>query len=267
MLNLIDVLRAKGFPLDNYKVHLATGKTAPPLEAFFKGRFKEWQETQNSKNFPCNHIVSLISLDGDRWLFAGMYKVLGVDKGIESPYLYRTELLPDQDDLIGRVIVRYERIHRAAYVWGHKYGKRLEIAEIRSARLSIGEFPGYNNVIIPHRKLRIVVSQQEPSWKSALSNVKGVYLISDVTNGKAYVGSATGEGGIWQRWEGYANTGHGGNKELRKLIAANGIAYADNFQYSVLEIADSHSTKEFIEGRENYWKDVLLARQFGYNSN
>ncbi len=267
MLNLIDVLKAKGFPLDNYKVHLATGKTDPPLDAFLRGHFKEWQETQNYKNFPCNHIVSLISLDADRWLFAGMYKVLGVDKGTESPYLYRTELLPDQDDLIGRVIVRYARIHRAAYVWGHKYGNRLEIAEIRSTRISIGEFPGYNNVIIPHRKLGIVVSQQEPSWKSALSNVKGVYLISDVSNGKAYVGSATGEGGIWQRWEGYANTGHGGNKELKKLISANGIAYADNFQYSVLEIADSHSTKEFIEGRESYWKDIFLSRQFGYNSN
>ena len=267
MLNLIDLLKIKGLPLDSYKIHLATGKNPPPLETFLEGRFKEWQEEQNAKNFQCDYVLSLISLENDRWLFAGMYKVLGVGKGTKTPYLYRTELLPDQGDLIGRVIVRYKRRYRASYIWGHRYGGHLEIAEIKPVRISIDEFPGYNRVIVSHRELRIIISQQEPSWKSALSNVKGVYLISDTATGKMYVGSATGEGGLWQRWDSYANTGHGGNTELKQLIATNGTEYADNFQYTILEIADSHSTIEFIESRESYWKDALLSRQFGYNLN
>lgn len=267
MLTLVDILKVKGISLDNYKVHLATGKNPTPLEAFLEGRFKEWQETQNSKNFQCDKILALISLEDDRWLFAGVYKVLGVSKGIKSPYLYQTELLPSQDDLIGRVIVRYKRQYRASYIWGHKYGKHLEIAEIKPSRISIGEFPGYHNVVISHCELKLIVSQQEPSWMAALSNVKGVYLIADTSTGKMYVGSAAGEGGLWQRWENYADTGHGGNAELRDLIQTKGIEYADNFQYTVLEIADSHATKEFIGSREGYWKDALLSRQFGYNSN
>lgn len=267
MLNLIDILRTQGLALDNYKIHLATGTNPTPLEAFLAGQFKEWQDTQNNKNFQCDSIVSLISLGADRWLFAGVYKVLGVKKGVTSPYLYLTELLPNQDDLIGRIVVRYKKEHRASYVWGHRYAKYLEIAEITPSRVSVGDFPGYNAVRISHRMLTLIVCHHEPSWKAALSNVKGVYLISDTSTGKLYVGIASGEGGVWQRWECYAATGHGGNTELKNLLAENGTDYANNFQYAVLEIADSHATTEFIENRECYWKDVLLSREFGYNKN
>jgi hypothetical protein len=267
MLNLVEILKAKGIFLENYKIHLATGINPTPLEAFHTGQFKEWQEAQNNRNFPCEHILALISLEGDRWLFAGVYEVCGVRRGTTSPYLYQTELLPSQDDLIGRVIIRYKRQYRASYIWGHKYGKYLEVAEIRPAAMSIEEFPGYDNAIVSHRVLKAIVDQQEQTWKSALSNVKGTYLIVDTSNGKMYVGSATADGGIWQRWESYVNTGHGGNDRLKELLQTNGIEYANNFQYVVLEIADSHSTRDFIVSRETYWKQALLSRQFGYNSN
>jgi hypothetical protein len=267
MISLIELLKTKNIPLDNYKIHLATGENPTPLEVFLEGRFKEWQDTQNSTNFECDSVLSLISLEKNQWLFAGVYKILGVSKGIESPYLYQTELLPNQEDLIGRIIVHYKRPGRASYIWGYKYGKNLEVVEIKSTRISIGDFPGFNNIGLSHRQLKIVVAQQEPSWKSALSNVKGVYLISDTSSGKLYVGSATGEDGLWQRWESYAKTGHGGNAELKNLILNKGIKYADNFQYTVLEIADFRSTDDFIVNRETHWKDVLLSRRFGYNWN
>ena len=82
-----------------------------------------------------------------------------------------------------------------------------------------------------------------------------------------YVGSAAGEGGLWRRWESYAKNGHGGNTELKALLKRKGFDYTDNFQYSVLEIADSHATQEYIVTREVYWKNVLLSREYGYNSN
>ena len=267
MISLIELLKTKNFPLDNYKIHLATGQKIPPLDAFYEGKFKEWQEYQNNENFKCDYVLSLISLEGNKWLFAGVYKILGVTKGANPPYQYQTVLLPNQEDIIGRIIVSYKREGRASYIWGHKYGKNLEIFEIRPERLSIEDFPGYNKVVLSHRQLKIITTQLEPSWKSALSNVKGIYLISDISTGKLYVGSATGEDGIWQRWESYAKTGHGGNSELKTLLRDKGIEYTSNFQYSVLEIADTHSTDEFIIERETYWKNVLLSRIFGYNSN
>lgn len=267
MLNLIDVLRAKGIHLENYKIHLATGSNPPPLTAFFEGRFKEWQEYQNNKNFECDRVLSLISLEGDRWLFAGVYEILGVTKGRNPPYKYRTKIVPGVDDIIGRAIIRYKKEYRASYIWGHKYAKHLEIAEIKPDRLSVGPFPGYTDVVVSHPELIMIISQEEPTWKSSLSNVKGVYLISDTTSGKMYVGSATGEGGLWQRWESYADTGHGGNVGLKDLLNAKGIRHADSFQYSILEIADSHATIDYVQSRESYWKDVLLTQQFGHNSN
>ncbi len=267
MLNLVDLLKIKNIPLENYKIHLATGVNSPPLDAFLAGTFQEWQDRQNQKNFQCDYILSLISIEGDKWVFAGVYKVLGVSKGVTEPYRYQTELLPNQDDFIGKVIVRYKRLYRASYIWGHKYSKHLEVFEVRSEPLSIEQFPGYNNVTIRHGKLKIIAAQNEATWKTALSNVKGVYLISDSLTGKLYVGSATGEGGIWQRWQSYAVTGHGGNSELKALIKSKGFEYAENFQYSILEIADSHATQEYITGREIYWKNAVLSREFGYNSN
>jgi hypothetical protein len=270
MLSLLDIPTLKDLPFGKYKIHLATGKNPTPFDAFLEGKFKEWQAHQNGRNFECDTIISLVGLEVDQWLFVGVYRVLGVTKGTESPYLYETELLPGQDDLIGRVIVRFHRPSRAAYIWGYKYAQNLEVLEIKRERVSVEPFPGYNNVVLDHRRLQVVVSLQEPTWKSALSNVKGVYLIADTSNGKAYVGSATGTEGIWQRWETYAVIGHGWNVELYELLdvlKGKGVEHANNFRYSILEIADSHATPEFIKRRESHWKRVLLTREWGYNSN
>lgn len=114
----------------------------------------------------------------------------------------------------------------------------------------------------------LLVLKEEPSWKSALSSVGGVYLIVDTLAGKAYVGSASGVGGIWQRWRAYAETGHGGNAELRDLLDRLGGDYRINFQYSVLEIADPQAQIDHICSRESHWKEILMSRTpFGYNAN
>lgn len=267
MIHLIDLLKLQGITVENYKIHLATGVSSPPLDAYLAGTFKEWQEEQTQKNFECAMVLSLIYLGGDRWLFAGVYRILGVQPGQKTAFLYRTELIPGNEELIGRIIIRYKREYRASYIWGYKYGSKLEVAEIRDSPLSIEPFPGYNNIRILHHKLGVLVSKQEPSWKAALSSVGGVYLIMDTLEGKAYVGSASGEGGVWQRWQDYAETGDGGNAELKELLKVKGQDYAYNFQYSMLEIADPQELGEQICAREIHWKEVLLSRRFGYNLN
>lgn len=267
MINLIDLLGLKGITLEKYKIHLATGSNPPPIEAFFEGRFKEWQEDQNNRNFECPMVLALISLGSDKWLFAGVYNVLGVGPGLRTPFKYDTELLLGQADLIGRIIVKYKRPSRASYIWGYKFGSELEVSEILESRLSIELFPGYNNVLLSQSKLKLIQSKEEASWKAALSSVGGIYLIVDTLTGKNYVGSAIGEGGFWQRWRAYSETGHGDNKDLKALIKDKGPQYSRNFQLAILEITDLQASVEYIIGRENHWKEVLMSREFGYNSN
>ncbi|MEW9898972.1 GIY-YIG nuclease family protein [Chitinivorax sp. PXF-14] len=175
--------------------------------------------------------------------------------------------MPGQDDLIGRVIVEHARAGRASYLIGKSDGGAFSISEVREKKLSVEEFPGFNSVCVSFSKLKLIIEQQIQSWYGALSNIKGVYLITDRETGKLYVGSATGDCGLWQRWSSYVTSGHGGNKELIALLKNKPIDYCSRFQYSILEIADSHASDGYIGKREIYWKDVLMSRVHGYNSN
>jgi hypothetical protein len=253
--------------MSNYKMHLATGEAHPPLDAFFEGTFKEWQEGQSRKNFECEMIVGLIEYKRHKWLFAGVYRVLGREPHGDGGIRYRTTLIKGQNDLVGRIIVDHKRKGRAAYLWGLEDGGEFYISEIRERPLTIEDFPGYNAVTVSFTELRLIINQDIDSWRGALSSVNGVYLITDTKTGKQYVGSALGEEGIWQRWADYAKDGHGGVEELRAVLDIEGSRYAFHFQYSVLEIADTHASEEYILEREAYWKKALKTRKFGYNRN
>jgi len=116
-------------------------------------------------------------------------------------------------------------------------------------------------------ELDLIVDQGLESWRTVLSNVAGVYLVSDTVSGKLYVGKAVGKGGIWQRWCSYSHTGHGGSVELRRLIEDEGIERAAAFRFSILEIADIHASDDDVSRRETHWKNVLLTRTHGLNAN
>ena len=101
MLKVCDLIRLCGVDLGQFKIHLAKHLTDPPLQAFLEGRFKAWQESQKQKNFQCAHIVSLIALGYDRWLFAGVWRVDGVRPDGDR-YLYATTELSGLESLTGR---------------------------------------------------------------------------------------------------------------------------------------------------------------------
>lgn len=267
-MKLVDLIAACRIPLnrEDYKVHLATHSTDSPLDAFFAGRFKDWQEYQTKRNFQCDMVVSLIQYKRNLWLFAGIFLVTGV-KQVDDHYEYSTTLIDGQEHLFGRVIVYHERTSRQSYLYGQPIEDNFIVSEVLPTKLSIGEFPGYNSVCITHAHLQVIIEQAEQTWYGALGNVKGVYLITDMLTGKLYVGSAQGNTDIWQRWSDYIKTGHAGNLGLKNLLKENGESYVKNFQFTLLEIADMHSPDEMVLTRESYWKDVLVSRQHGYNHN
>jgi hypothetical protein len=255
-----------------FKVHCAIGRInkLEPLVEFSKGKFKEWQEAQNKENFKRNYILSLIFKSKGEWIFAGIYKSIGVKPGrIGNPqgFTYKTELYDIGKELIGRLIISFEKDFRASYLKLEEHIEKFSVCEIARNIYKIESFPGYSNVHITFDLLRAIYDEEEYSWKTALSNVKGIYLISDKTNGKLYVGSASGEFSFWNRWKQYVETGHGGNIALRELIRNNKYDYTNNFSFSILEICNINTMDDEIFKKESFWKEKLLTREFGYNRN
>ncbi len=274
MIKIDDFLRENNQSLDKYKIHLAFGgrNKREPLYLLTKNKFKKWQEYQNNKNFERQFILSLIFYKQDEWVFGGLYARISVTKAYDKKqkkhyFNYKTKLLPIHKDLIGRAIFTFKKEFRQSYILLENHNNNIVLSEILRKRYKIDEFPGYENVIIDFEMLQGIITEEETSWKTALSNIKGVYIIADRTNGKQYVGSAYGEEAFWSRWGKYAKNGHGNNKELIRLIKKSGFEYAYNFQFSILEVRSNVTNDEEIIRREVHWKNKLMTQEFGYNEN
>lgn len=99
--------------------------------------------------------------------------------------------------------------------------------------------------------------------------IRGIYLITDTESGKKYVGKASGDNGLWQRWSDYIADGTGGDVELIDLLKKKGgIEHARKYyKFTLLEIVESSNDAE-IDERESYWKRVLMTyHPFGLNRN
>ena len=274
-MKLFDVLKLElpSLKPEECKIHLATVNTKRenPLDEFLAGRFVEWQRWQGHKNFERPYIVSLIKIDGpSRWLFAGVHSSRGCAfKKVYQCYYYQTKELPKVAALSGRLIIEFSRPGRQSYLRAEKWAGQFQVNELKPRPLAVEEFPGFSNVLLPKWKLDIIAAQEIESWKSALSSVAGVYLVTDTKTGRHYVGSAYGTGGIWGRWRAYSESGHGHNKNLKSLLQKKGVTYSLNFQFSILETADISADEDDILERETHWKNALCSREShgGYNAN
>lgn len=137
-----------------------------------------------------------------------------------------------------------------------------EVSQILPDTFDNDIFPGYDKVNISWEEMSRVL--EKDTWKTALQNQKGVYLITDISNGKMYVGSAYGENMILGRWRAYVRTGNGGNIGLKVIDFEH---MKKNFRYSILDIYKSTTDDQIIIERESWWKEILQSRKYGYNEN
>jgi hypothetical protein len=122
-------------------------------------------------------------------------------------------------------------------------------------------FPGFDRLVLSHARLQAVMREHRyASWRTALSSVVGIYLITDTSDGRHYVGKADGAESIRQRWNTYATNGHGGNVELRRLDPTN-------FRFSLLRVFDPSTPTRDIDTAESHFKDALDSRHHGLNRN
>lgn len=122
-------------------------------------------------------------------------------------------------------------------------------------------FPGFDRLVLDHAQLQAVMREHRyASWRTALSSVTGVYLITDTRDGRQYVGKADGAESIRQRWSAYATNGHGGNVELRNVTPAT-------FRFSLLRVFDPATPTRELDAAESHFKLALDTRKHGLNRN
>ncbi|WP_185982574.1 GIY-YIG nuclease family protein [Aureimonas mangrovi] len=255
-----------------FKLHAARWNgDENPLDVYARDpeewqRWNTWRGTKD--DFNRRYILSLIHFypEGAVWLFGGAFEVL--TRRPEHGHTYDIRELDEAKPLVGRLKVSLNLSRGRSFLLENQIDK-IEIVEVLKERYTGQTFSGYDNVSLEFAMLETLVLRQRLDWKTALANMKGVYLIVDRKTGKKYVGSAYGETGIWSRWGSYVATGHGFNKQLIPLDKDQSVAYArENFRLTLLEAWPFRTEDVVIIKRESFWKEALLTRgDWGYNSN
>ena len=268
-IKLNEILRLDN--LDNVKIrfNLMFEHNWNPIELFKNGDIQtmlngHYWNYKKRKSYKVGQItIGFVKVkpNEDLWLLFHIGKVTkDLDRldGVGFEYVN----LEKYDKYLGRLIVRFKNTAQNMIRKAESVINECEIYQILPDAFDNDLFPGYDKVNITWKELKRVI--EKDNWKTALQNQKGVYLITDKSNGKNYVGSAYGENMILGRWIEYVKTGHGGNVGLKKLP----FDYIKkNFKYSILDIYKSTTDDQTILERESWWKDVLESRKYGYNEN
>lgn len=160
-------------------------------------------------------------------------------------------------DLVGRLVIQWAS-PRAWWVNGTT-GQKYPVIEV--ADVEPEPFPGFDHLIVGFDRLQAVISDPRyAAWRTALSSVIGIYLITDLSDGRQYVGKADGNETLLRRWTAYAANGHGGNVELKKRERSN-------FQFSVLRVLDPSTAGADVNAVESHYKTALGTRTHGLNKN
>lgn len=212
--------------------------------------------------------ICFFQLSWNTWLLSTIKEItreLGINNGINYDGTEIEEFQP----YFGRVVVKYRKSHQTQVVHANNVVNELEVEQILPSVFDGIDFPGYDNVRLSFGQLSTIIHRHKMDWVAALENQKAVYLITDKSGEKQYVGSAYGENGmLLQRWASYVKDGHGGNKLLKEVVDEQGIEYVrQNFQYAILENYNARVDKRIILGRESWWKDTLGSKAFGLNAN
>lgn len=243
---------------------------------------EDYQSVQKPQTFcDCDTIISFLGgTEGTYGVYLGAYSVGGyvpfdrakmpenfvADKGMDDGcVIFELKPLDYLSEFKDRLVIDWGL---GTQSWCQRGINEKEILEIKPAVSKI-DFKDYESVCLSFDELSNIVfnPSSHKVWKDKLSAVAGVYLITDMHTGKHYVGSASGNGGIWERWSTYAHTKHGGNKYLKKLIDADS-EYSRYFQYSILEVFPiKKDIKEILDCETQYKEKLLSYEPYGMNNN
>lgn len=247
-----------------------------------QGWLEAYQSFQGKTIFDrCELLLSFIGEESGRSRFFGAF-----DVGSRSDAAMQVAMLPSGcphvewasagrhhyaldrrrglEDLEDRLVIDFGN---GARMW-HQWLSDKEIVELTATGRSLPPFDDYQQVSLTHRELVTLVDRPEAhrDWRSQLQAVGGIYLILASHTGQQYVGSATGAGGLWQRWSQYAQTGHGGNQRLKQLVQDD-PGCPNAFVYSILHTFSRTTVRQHAQELEALFKRKLGSRALGLNAN
>ena len=140
--------------------------------------------------------------------------------------------------------------------WHHAHQCEIPIhAILEDSELTT--MPEWNDVDLTWEQLGVLPM----SWKSALSQWRGIYYIFDTSDRKGYVGSAYGEFNLLRRWLNYADSGDGGDRLLQQRDHLN-------FRFTILERVSPDMKSKDVIALEESWKQRLHTHKpYGLNIN
>lgn len=155
----------------------------------------------------------------------------------------------------GKLVVDWPPPERAWWRWADR--NDITVHAVLEESAFDHSMPNWDQISIDWQQLAVIPSK----WRAALSQWRGIYYIFDKTDGKGYVGSACGESNLLGRWQGYAASGHGGNKLLRKRDP-------QQFIFSILQRVSPDMEPADVIRLESTWKERLHTRSpRGLNEN
>lgn len=261
-------------------------KVLPWLAAERPDTFNAYQQTQGQKLEQtmkhAGYVASFIGHGPGKALFVGLYSVgaskpLTVDKFWKVPAFVemkafgmrgftggdgRTSILWFDLKLTefyapwkGKLVVGWPPPERSWWRRAHRNDMPV-LAVLEESSLDAA-MPEWDDMMLTWKELLVLPAP----WRSALSQWRGIYYISDASDGKAYVGSACGNENLLGRWKAYSDNGHGGNRLLRKRNP-------DDFQFTILQRVSPDMDAADVIHLENTWKERLHTREpYGLNDN
>ena len=233
--------------------------------------FLDYQSEQLKKNFEkIDYIVAFIGEEGATSRFLGVYKNNGMiaELGLYNGYAlakFDFQELSGFELLKERIVIEW----KSPVMWHQYYDNEMPVVRIDRGLTenNIPVFKSFEDVVLDYNQLKRIFETNNAEWKSKLESCNGIYLILDKKCGKQYVGSTYNRDGIWGRWKQYAETGHGGDKDLKPLLSDDSNYAAKYFQWCILETLPLKILDEHAIDRESLYKRKFGTREFGYNNN
>ncbi len=240
---------------------------------FQKSRFMCYQSGQLKGSFDrFKYIVTSLGEKGTTSRFLTVYRIKSISADPRKPetdVILDLEEVPEFATLSERIVFDWGK---ATVSWKQDFRKQikpvLRIDEGIHDANGVPQFISYADTMLTFPEMTAIFQNEDEEWKSRLTAVNCIYLIQDRNNGKQYVGSTYGKGGIWGRWQCYVDTkGHGNNAELQKVVEKDAEYAVRNFHWCILETLPIYITDDEAIDRENLYKRKFMTRQYGYNKN
>lgn len=262
-------------------------KVLPWLAEVKPDVYNAYQQTQREKVeksvLKASYVASFIGHEAGKALFVGLYSVgstrrisrrefwcipayvemrdkfglKGLEPGRRSCLQFQLTLKDFYRAWKGKLIIDWPPPERSWARWASKDKNEFPIFAILDESLLVRQMPDWKDLILTWEELSVLPK----SWRAALRQWPGIYYIFDVSDGKGYVGAASGGDNILGRWLNYADTGDGGNKLLRRRDPRN-------FRFSILQLTSLETKSDDLDELESCWKKRLHTHApLGLNGN